>query len=201
MEFTELISLRRSYRKLDPIEITDELIQKLMKTVQLAPSCENKQPWRFVFVTDPKELSKIKETFDQQNDWAKNASLYVGVFSKPDLDCRIQGRDYYLFDTGIAVSYLMLRATELGLTAHPISFYDEEEAKKEMNIPQDMKLITIIVIGKHVDTAAVELSSEQAQSEIERPRRLSIQYLSYLNKYVDEYEENKERFSSILSEN
>ena len=171
-----------------------------MEVVKLAPSCNNNQPWRFVFVYDQEKLDEVNKTFELQNKWAKTASLLIGVFSKPDLDCQIKGRDYYLFDTGIAVSYLILRATEMGLTAHPTSYFDEQRAKEAMEIPSDMKLISILTVGKRKDSDKINLSSEQEQSEIKRPKRFSAQYISYLNNYVGEYEENKKRFSSIFDE-
>jgi nitroreductase len=198
MNFTELVSKRRSYRKLKPFDVKPSLIKDLIEIAKLAPSCDNNQPWRFVFIYDDKQLKAMNDIFFEQNKWVKNASLLVGVFSKQDFDCKIEDRDYYLFDTGIAVSFMMLRATEMGLVAHPTSYYNEIEAKRIMNIPQDMKLITILVIGKLEDKDKLKLTTDQETAELERPRRMSMQYLSYLNKYIDEYEDNKERLNKIL---
>lgn len=200
MNFTELVSKRRAYRKLKPVEITPEIIKELAEITKFAPSCDNKQPWRFVFIYDEEKLAELNESFHNRNIWVTNASLLIGVFSAKDLDCIIENREYYLFDTGIAVTYIMLRATEMGLVAHPTSYYDENKAKKIMNVPENMELITIIAVGKHADTTKVQLSPNQEKAETERPRRLSLQYLSYLNNYVDEYEENKEKFSKLFEE-
>ena len=52
MNVKEAIKDRRAYRSLDPIDITDEIIEDLANVAQLAPSCMNKQPWRFIFVRD-----------------------------------------------------------------------------------------------------------------------------------------------------
>jgi len=57
MEIKEGIESRRAYRSLDPVIITDELVQDLAKYAGLAPSCFNKQPWRFVFVYDREMLN------------------------------------------------------------------------------------------------------------------------------------------------
>lgn len=200
MNFSELVSKRRAYRKLEPFELDNNILQELLKITNLAPSCENNQPWRFVFVYNEEQLESMKGVFPKKNKWVDKAPLLVGVFSKQDLDCKIDDREYYLFDTGIAVAYLMLRATEMGLVAHPTSYYDEKEAKILMGIPDDMQLITIIAIGKHRDTSKIELTPEQERAEKERPKRLSIQYLNYLDNYVDEYEENKKRFDKIFND-
>ncbi len=200
MNFTELVLKRRSYRKLKPFNVEPSVIKDLIEIAKLAPSCDNNQPWRFVFIFDDKKLKAMKEVFHEKNKWVENASLLVGVFSKQDLDCKIEDREYYLFDTGIAVSFMILRATEMGLVAHPTSYYNENEAKKIMNIPKDMKLITVLVIGKLEDREKLELTPDQEAAEFERPRRMSMQYLSYLNNFVDEYEENKERFNKLFEE-
>lgn len=199
MNFSKLVSKRRAYRKLKPFDVEPSIIKELVDIAKLAPSCDNKQPWRFVFIYDKEQLKEMNKAFYEQNRWVKNSSLLVGVFSKPDYDCRVENRDYYLFDTGIAVSYMMLRATEMGLVAHPTSYFDETEAKKILKIPEDMKLITILVMGKHVESGEIKLTPDQEHDELERPRRLSIQYLSYLNNYLEEYEENKERYNQFLS--
>jgi nitroreductase len=198
MNFTELASKRRAYRKLKLFDVDTSIIQELFKITDLAPSCENNQPWRFIFVYNKDQLTAMNKVFHERNKWAEKASLLVGVFTKQDLDCSIGERDYFLFDSGIAVSYMMLRATEMGLVAHPTSYYDEDEAKKILGVPKDMTLITILVIGKHEETSKIQLTPDQEQTELERPKRFSMQYLSYLNNYIDEYEENKKRFNKIL---
>lgn len=201
MSFKELVSKRRSYRKILPIEVTSEIISEFVEIAKLAPSCDNNQPWRFVFVYDKKTLEAIHEVFDEQNYWIKTASLLIGIFSNPKLDCQIEERNYYLFDTGIATAFMLLHATELGLVAHPTSYYNEEKAKEIMSIPPEMELISIIAIGKRDDVSSIQLTPEQEKTELERPKRFSIQYLSYLNKYMGEYEENKKRFAELLKKN
>jgi hypothetical protein len=54
----------------------------------------------------------------------QKSSLIIAVYSKREYDCIIDDRECYLFDTGIAVSFMILRAAELGLVAHVIAGYD-----------------------------------------------------------------------------
>ena len=75
--------------------------------------------------------------------------MIIAVFSKLEKDCIIGERLYYLFDVGIATAFIILRATELGLVAHPIAGFNEEKAKIVLEIPNEMRLITLIIIGKH----------------------------------------------------
>jgi nitroreductase len=51
MDVIQAIQERRAYRSLAPVKITTELVSELAKSTQLAPSCANYQPWRFVYVS------------------------------------------------------------------------------------------------------------------------------------------------------
>ncbi len=177
MDVEQAIKERRAYRALDPVDITEELIQKLAKAAQLAPSCFNNQPSRFVFVHSPKELEKLHPVLTRGNKWVEAASLIIVVFSQRDLDCKLPGRDYYLFDMGLATAFLILRATELGLVAHPIAGFDDERVKEILNIPKDMTVITLVIVGKHSETITDLLSEKQASVEKNRPPRKSVEEL------------------------
>jgi nitroreductase len=72
----------------------------------------------------------------------------VLVATKVDLDCRLEGgRDYALFDTGMATMNLQIQATKEGLYAHPIAGFRAPELCKAMGIPEDYVLITVVIMG------------------------------------------------------
>lgn len=181
----QAIQARRAYRSLEPVEITEELIRDLAESARLAPSCFNNQPWRFVFVYDPEVLKKLHGAMSRGNKWVQAASMIIAVFSREDLDCRIKGRNYYLFDTGMATAFLILRATELGLVAHPIAGYDEDAVKEILGIPEDMQVITLVNVGKHSETIGPLLSEKQAETEKQRPERLPPGEFAYVNVFAD----------------
>ena len=183
MDVKQAISQRRAYRSLEPVDITEELIEDLAGNAQLSASCSNKQPWRYVFVHDPEVLSELHEALSRGNAWAKAASMIVAVFSRRDLDCLIKGREYYLFDTGMATAFLILRATELGLVAHPIAGYSEQKAKEVLRIPDEMTLITLVIVGRHSETISPVLSEKQIKSEKDRPERLTLREFVHFNRY------------------
>ena len=181
MNVKQTIQARRAYRSLEPVEITEELIRDLAESARLTPSCFNNQPWRFVFAHDPEVLKKLHGAMSRGNDWVQAASMIIAVFSREDLDCRIKGRNYYLFDTGMATAFIMLRATELGLVAHPIAGYREDQVKEILDIPEDMRVITLVIVGQHSETISPLLSEKQVESEEERPERLPLEEFAYVN--------------------
>ncbi|MGB5909626.1 MAG: nitroreductase family protein [Promethearchaeia archaeon] len=174
MNVKKAINLRRAYRSLEPVEISYEIINELAKSAQLAPSCFNNQPWRYIFVRDKEILKSIYGTLTKTNKWVELSSLIIAVYSDKKLDCVIRERNYYLFDTGIATGFIILRATELGLVAHPIAGFNEEAAKRVLGIPEEMRLITLIIIGKHSNELNNLLLDKQKRIEYQRPERKKI---------------------------
>jgi len=181
VELDRAIEGRRAYRSLEPVGIPDSLIEDLARTAQLAPSCFNNQPWRFVFVRDPAILERVFSYLTPGNKWARSASMVVAVYSKEELDCVADERRYFLFDTGMATAFMMLKATEQGLVAHPIAGFEEKGVKDVLRIPEGMTLITLILVGRHSATVNPVLSQSQAKSEARRPERKPLDEFVYLD--------------------
>jgi nitroreductase len=183
MDVKEAIETRRAYRSLDPVTITKELIDDLAHCAQLSASCNNNQPWRFVFVYDQKVLQRMHEALSKNNEWAQDASMIIAVASKKEFDCIIGERQYYQFDCGMATAFLILRATELGLVAHPIAGYSPERTKEILGIPDDLEVITLVNIGKHSHDLHPVLTEKQRGTELKRPDRHPLENFVFLNKF------------------
>jgi len=183
MDVKDAIGSRRAYRSLATVEITNEMIDELAEAARLAPSCFNNQPWRFIFVHDQNKLNELMGALSSGNTWANKASMIIAIFSKKDLDCLVKDRVYYLFDTGMATAHIILRATELGLVAHPIAGFSPKKAKPILKIPDEMMLITLLIVGKKSDDLNPELSEKQRENEQTRPQRKPISEFVFLNEY------------------
>ena len=185
MDVKQAIMERRAYRSFDPVEITEELIENLAASAQLAPSCFNNQPWRYVFVYDPVVLKQMHTVLSSGNEWVQKASLIIVVLSKKEYDCVMKdGREYYQFDTGMATAFLILRATELGLVAHPIAGYSPTKTREILGIPDDLNVVTLVNVGKHADTPNELLSKKQAEEEKIRPERKPLIEFVYRNRFT-----------------
>ena len=187
MNVKEAIKERRAYRSLEFIEVKDDLVKDLAELAQITPSCANKQPWRFIFVREKAQLDRLFTTLSKGNKWVEKASMIIAVFSKPENDCIIGERQYYLFDTGVATSFIILRATELGLIAHPIAGFNEGKAKKILEIPDEMRLITLVIIGKHSKKINPVLSDSMKLGEKQRPPRKKLENFIFLNSYNNKF--------------
>ena len=185
MDVIEAIGKRRAFRSLESVKISDDLIYDLAKCAQITASCFNNQPWRFVFVYDSDMLKKMYSVLSSGNDWAKKASLIIVVLGKKEDDCVIQDRIYYRFDIGMATCAMILRATELGLVAHPIAGYSPKKTIEVLDIPDDFDVIALVIVGKHSDNIDPVLSEKQVEAEKSRPKRMSLDDFVYINRYID----------------
>jgi nitroreductase len=183
MNVEEAIDRRRAYRSLAPVEITDELVGELARAAQLAPSCFNHQPARFVFVRDPGQLEAMKAVYSKGNAWCHAASLMIAVCAEKEADCVIREREYYRFDCGLAVAFLILRATELGLVAHPIAGYSPDKTRAALGIPGQVAVVTIVLVGRHADTPSPVLSEQQLGWERRRPERLPMEQVVFIDRW------------------
>lgn len=174
MDVSMAIEKRRAYRSLKPVEITTEMLEDLAQSAGLAPSCYNHQPWRFDFVSGEEKLQEMFSALSKGNGWAENSSMIIAVYTRKDLDCVIKDREYFQFDTGMAAAFLILRATEMGLVAHPIAGYDPDKVGKILQIPDDMHIITLIVVGAKAEEVSPLLSEKMAETELKRPERMPL---------------------------
>lgn len=169
--FTSLINIlnnRKASRAISPEKLNDDIINKLMNAAQLSASCFNNQPWRFLFLTEPEALEKGRKALSGGNSWAKTAPLLIVGFSKPDLDCQTKdGRQYYLFDLGMACQLILLQATELNLIARPMAGYSPQVIKDEFQLPVEYEVYVMIAVGFEGDISQLD---EELQQKSLAPR-------------------------------
>jgi len=159
------------------------MVDELATAASLAPSCFNNQPWRFVFVRSPEMLEMMHAALSEGNEWARDASMLLVVMSGKELDCVIREREYYLFDTGLAVGQVMLRATEMGLVAHAMAGFSPRKVRAALEIPEDLEVITVIAFGERSAVRTPNVSEDDWKAEGERPPRLARERFVHLERY------------------
>jgi nitroreductase len=127
----------------------------------------------------------MHEALSAGNEWARSASMIIVVLGKKEDDCIIRDRFYYQFDIGMATEAMILRATELGLVAHPIAGYSPKKTREILGIPENIDVITLVIFGKHSDKIDPILSEKQVEAEKKRPERKNIDDFVYLNRYIE----------------
>jgi nitroreductase len=189
MDVLDAVHNRRALRVLSDRPLSQEATLSLIEAARLAPSCFNNQPWRFILARDEPALTSVKEALSSGNRWATRAPLIIAVAAQRDDDCKLSdNRDYFLFDCGLAVSQMVLRAVELGIVAHPIAGYEPKAIREALGIPEEYVIITLIICAHPGDDDSL-LSDAQKEIEIERPERHAIGENFFLNVWGNRFAE------------
>jgi nitroreductase len=183
MNVTDAIHARRAYRSLEPVEITPEIVNDLASHAQLIASCFNNQPWRYVFVYERGKLEEMFTALSRGNVWAQQSSMVIAAFSREEDDCVIRTRKYHQFDLGMGTATMILRATELGLVAHPIAGFKPKIVREVLGIPEEYQVLTLIIVGKKMQEIHPSLSEDQAKTELKRPERSPLTEFVFHNTY------------------
>ena len=163
------IQERRALRAFSSQEVANDVVTRLLEAATLSASCFNNQPWRFVVLTKDFGIEHGYARMAQGNYWAQAAPVIIGVATRPEYDCDLdEGRQYALFDCGMAVQNLQIQAQHEGLIAHPIAGFKAAELKADLGIPADHILITLVVIGY----PGADTKLNEKRQEIESSKRV-----------------------------
>ncbi|SOS54478.1 5,6-dimethylbenzimidazole synthase [Tenacibaculum finnmarkense] len=153
--------------------ISKEDLDKILFAGVNAPSVGFSQPWEFVVIKDLKIRNKIKDSFFEENEKAKNlfegkkadaytqlklegiveSALNIAVFYKPSQhpvlgQTSMKEAGVYSVVCAIQNMWLMARALNVGLGW--VSILNENNVKTILNAPDDRQLIGYLCLG-HVD--------------------------------------------------
>ncbi|MFC1581922.1 nitroreductase family protein [Planctomycetota bacterium] len=153
--FLELARRRRSVRGYLDKPVEAEVLDYIFEAARIAPSACNKQPWRFVVVTDAGKRAAICEKgmgAPVSNPWAGTAPVIIAlcVGYSPVVHTAgklLKGVDYRLLDAGIAGEHLCLAAAEQGLGTCWIGWFKPRIIRRILNIPRTAKPVSLITLG------------------------------------------------------
>jgi len=183
-QFLDLLQRRSAYRAIDPRPVEKEKLQALLEAAQLSASCMNNQPWRFLVLDDAEARERGRKALADGNYWAKTAPVLIIGFSRADLDCRPgDGREYFLFDLGMATQNLILQATEFGLVARPMAGFRPAVIREEFQIPESYTILIVIAVGYEGDLSTLK-ENHQKVSVAPRTRNPMEANFSF-NRFVE----------------
>lgn len=144
MDVFEAIQTRRSIRKYMEKPVGQKKLAKILEAVRLAPSAMNKQPYNLVVVTDNQTKEKLSSACNQE--WTAPTMVVVCAF--PDRSwIREDGEEYWKADVAIAMYSLSLAAVEEGLGTCWIAAFKEEEVRRILGIPSDVRIMAMTPLG------------------------------------------------------
>jgi nitroreductase len=146
MDVFEAITQRKSIRKYKDKEIEKEKLIKVLESARIAPSASNRQEWKFIVVKDENTRNKLVSAAHDQK-FVGQAPVTIVACSTESERIMPCGQHAYTVDLSIAVSFMMLEATELGLGTCWLGAFDEEAVKEILGIPSDIRVPAMFTLG------------------------------------------------------
>ncbi len=145
MEFSELIKSRFSVREFADRKVEREVIEKILKASQTAPTACNRQPQR-IFVIESKEgLAKFRKC-TRSHFYAPLAILVC--FDRDECWKReYDGKSSGDIDASIVCTHMMLEASDLGVGSTWVMHYIPEAVKAEFELPDNLESVALLVMG------------------------------------------------------
>lgn len=159
MSIDKLFIERKSVRSFSKKKIDKETIIQLLNAARIAPSAVNYQPWRFFVCMSADIKQKIIESYPRK--WFEKAPLYIVACADKTQSWKrpTDNKDHGDIDVAIAVTHIMLKATELGLGTCWVCNFDSNILKEALNLDKVLEPIAIIPIGY----PSLEVPPEQEQ--------------------------------------
>jgi len=146
MDVFDAIRTRRSIRKYMDKPVEEEKLLKVLEAARLAPSAVNRQPWRFIVVRDKEIREALRSAYDR--DWFVSAPVIIVACAVPSEGwVRWDGEEFWRVDVAIAMQNLILAAWNEGLGTCWIGAFKEEEVKKVLGIPPDVRVVAMTPLG------------------------------------------------------
>jgi iodotyrosine deiodinase len=164
MNLYELMKLRRSTRHFHSKKIPEDVLQRVLKAGQYAPSGANQHPYVYIVVTDPllkedvkKHCEKIDKRFYENSeswfkDWMKKKNISLEkefLVGAPALIIVAGETDkpYWLESAWISITYVVLAAEYEGLGTLTYTPAETDFLHDLLDIPGALEPVVIMPIG------------------------------------------------------
>jgi nitroreductase len=155
MDVLGVIRTRKSVRKYLNRAVEKEKLTAILEAGRLAPSASNRQEWRFVIVNDGETKRKLAEAANRQS-FVGEAPIVIVACAETDGHVMRCGQACYPIDVAIALDHITLAAVELGLGTCWVGAFDENEVKRILSIPAEIRVVAIMPLGYPSDASVAK---------------------------------------------
>ena len=162
----QLIQERWSPRAFGERPVETGVLHRLFEAARWAPSSFNEQPWAFIVgvKADEEAHRAIAECLVEGNrQWAESAPVLMLSVAKLTFDRNGKPNRHAYHDLGQAVATMLVQATDLQLVAHQMAGFDQDQARRTLEIPDDYDPVAVIALGYPGD--AEKLTRELQKGE------------------------------------
>ncbi|AKS31098.1 nitroreductase family protein [Mycolicibacterium goodii] len=168
--------------------ITSEQLAAVLEAARWAATWGGRQPVRFVVGRRDGQTGggSADETFTTLAGLLRRGNSYAHAASALILVCADEGDDertarYAAVDAGAAIAQLTVEAVARGLVAHPMAGFDVDGARAAFDIPDGVRPLAVVALGRLGDYATVDEAVAERDS---RPReRLPLDQIAFSGRW------------------
>lgn len=156
MSLNEIVDKRYSPYGFADRPVSEDTLYQILDVARWAPSSYNEQPWRFVYALKENEEAYqrlLSCAVADNQEWAKEAPVLLLSVAKRHFSQNGEPNRHAWHDTGMAVAFFVLKATEMGLYAHQMAGFSVEKAQQHLNIPEEFSPVAMIALGYRSEEA------------------------------------------------
>ncbi len=155
----DLVLRNRSYRRFDESHrIARETLVELVELARCTASAANRQPLKYILSVDPEMNDRIFPCLAWAaylKDWegpapGERPTGYIVILIDETIT-----KDWWC-DDGIAAQTMLLGAVEKGLGGCMIGSIDKERLRRELTIPDHLKIRLVVAFGKPTEKVVLE---------------------------------------------
>jgi nitroreductase len=150
MDVMEAIKQRRSIRKYRDRPVEDEKLKRILEAGRLAPSAANRQEWRYIIVRDKETRQNLMKAAKGQ-PFVGEAPIVIAACAETDNHVMTCGQLCYPIDLAISIDHMTLKAVDEGLGTCWIGAFYEDEVKKILGVPDDVRVVELLTLGYPAD--------------------------------------------------
>jgi nitroreductase len=157
MDIYEAILTRKSVRAFTNQDIPEDVLRRVLEGGRHAPSANNFQEWRFVVVRDAQSREKLARIACRQS-FVATAPVVLACCAEGSDHLMTCGQLSYPIDVALAVDHMTLCAAAEGLGTCWIGAFYEDEVKKLLGIPREVRVVALLPMGYPQNPAPVRKS-------------------------------------------
>ncbi len=146
MELKEVIRQRQSIRDYEDRPVPEGKLTNILEAARLAPSANNRQPWKFVVVKERKRRQELAQAANGQIFIGEAPIIIAAVATNVEhiMTCGVPS---YAVDLAIAVDHVTLAAVDEGLGTCWIGAFSQQRVREILRIPAKYRVVTLLPLG------------------------------------------------------
>lgn len=182
----EIIQERWSPYSFSSTPVEEFKLKAMFEAAGYAPSCNNEQPWMFVYSTQ--ENKDVFDDYlgflaDSNKVWAKHAYALIISMARTKFSYNGNPNRHAFHDTGMAVANLLLQALSMDVYVHQMAGYSVEKVKEYFKLKDDIEPVAMMAVGYIGD--GVALTPELLKRDEKRRPRKSVNEFAFKNSLSD----------------